>query len=72
MQILVAPTRQEIDRAHASHTWLHIGVPSLRNLTKIDPRRVVIYAILALSSCTLHLLYESPHLTSWSVINILL
>lgn len=32
MQLLAAPTRSEIDRAHKEFVWLDIGVPSLRNL----------------------------------------
>ena len=35
MQILSAPTRDELIRAHGRRTWLHIGVPSLRNLRHI-------------------------------------
>ena len=32
MQCLSAPTRNEVDKAHAHGIWLDIGVPSLRNL----------------------------------------
>lgn len=32
MQLLCAPTRAQLDRAHAGGHWLDIGIPSLRNL----------------------------------------
>ena len=36
MQILSAPTRQEVDQAHMRARWLDIGVPSIRNLRSIS------------------------------------
>ena len=59
MQILTAPTRVEIDRAHATGRWLDIGVPSVRNLRWISWNRVFVWTCLALSSLPLHLLYNS-------------
>ena len=59
MQILTAPTRPEIDRAHVKGRWLDIGVPSVRNLKWISIKRVCIWICLALSSLPLHLLYNS-------------
>ena len=59
MQILTAPTRAEVSRAHASGKWLDIGVPSVRNLRWISKRRVWIWYCLAFSSLPLHLLYNS-------------
>jgi hypothetical protein len=56
MQCLSAPTRKEIDRAHAAGTWLNIGIPSFRNLRYIRRRRVVLWFLLGLSSLPLHLL----------------
>ncbi|KAL1591484.1 hypothetical protein SLS60_011876, partial [Paraconiothyrium brasiliense] len=56
MQRLVAPTRSEIDAAHAKRRWLDIGKPSVRNLPSINPIRVVLWVMLALSSLPLHLL----------------
>jgi hypothetical protein len=56
MQCLSAPTRTEIDRAHAVGTWLDIGIPSFRNLKSIQRRRVVLWFLLGLSSLPLHLL----------------
>ncbi|KAF2871414.1 hypothetical protein BDV95DRAFT_606853 [Massariosphaeria phaeospora] len=59
MQCLSAPTRKEVDRAHAKGAWLDIGVPSVRNLTHISKKRVVLWAMLGLSSLPLHLFYNS-------------
>ena len=57
MQLLVAPTRSEIDKAHARFKWLNIGVPSIKNLRYIDRHRVRICLLLAISSLPLHFLY---------------
>ena len=59
MQILTAPTRSEIDRAHANGKWLDIGAPSVRNLRHISWKRLCIWICLGLSSLPLHLLYNS-------------
>jgi hypothetical protein len=58
MQVLSAPTRSEIDLAHASATgtWLDIGVPGIRNLKHISRHRLLLWCLLALSSLPLHLL----------------
>lgn len=56
MQCLVAPTRQEVDRAHAAGSWLDIGVPSVRNLWFIDRRRTAAWSMLAISSIPLAIL----------------
>ena len=59
MQILSAPTRKEIDKAHARKKWLDIGVPSVRNLKNVATKKVVMWCLLGLSSLPLHLLYNS-------------
>ena len=56
MQRLVAPTRSEIDAAHAKRRFLDIGKPSLRNLFSINWVRIVLWSLLLLSSLPLHLL----------------
>lgn len=56
MQLLVAPTRNEVDRAHNNFTWLDIGVPSLRNLRYIARRKRLAWWILGISSLPLHFL----------------
>ncbi|KAI9884895.1 MAG: hypothetical protein M1823_003302 [Watsoniomyces obsoletus] len=59
MQRLSAPTREEVDKAHAAGTWLDIGIPSVRNVWRISRQRRNIWILLALSSVPLHLLYNS-------------
>ncbi len=56
MQYLTAPTRQEIDRAHAKRKWLDIAVPSIRNLKWISWKRIIIWTLLGLRSVPLHLM----------------
>lgn len=56
MQCLSAPTRAEIDVAHAKNRRLDIGVPSFRNLTSISRHRLALWCLLGLSSIPLHLL----------------
>ena len=59
MQCLSSPTREEINIAHRKHKWLDIGMPSLRNLRHISRGKVIIWCLMALSSVSLHLLYNS-------------
>ncbi|KAI4102204.1 MAG: hypothetical protein LQ339_004728 [Xanthoria mediterranea] len=59
MQLLAAPTRQEIDEAHGKFIWLDIGVPSFRNLWHINIKRRVILIFLAVTSIPLHFFYNS-------------
>jgi hypothetical protein len=56
MQCLSAPTRKDIDRAHARRIWLDIGVPSIHNLRRISKTRALLWTLLGLSSLPLHLL----------------
>jgi hypothetical protein len=56
MQCLSAPTRGEIDKAHAAQRWLDIGVPSIRNLRYVKRRKLVLWLLLGVSSVPLHLL----------------
>jgi hypothetical protein len=54
MQLQAAPTRADIDRAHARGQWLDIGVPSLRNFGKIGRWRKFTWLLLAFSSLPIH------------------
>jgi hypothetical protein len=56
MQCLSAPTRNDVDKAHAKRVWLDIGVPSIHNLRRISRKRALLWALLGLSSLPLHLL----------------
>lgn len=64
LQLIAAPTRNEIDRAHEKGVWLDIGVPSLRNLRHISRGSRVMWFLLAFSSlpfifCTILQLYRA-------------
>lgn len=56
MQVLGAPTRQQVDAAHHKQTSLFIGVPNLRNLRWVGAKRLIVWLLLALSALPLHLL----------------
>ena len=56
-QCLAAPTRREIDAAHARRRWMDIGVPSFRNLFKIKRERALLWIAIGFTSIPLHLLY---------------
>lgn len=56
MQCLVAPTRDDINRAHAKRKWLDIGTPSVRNLRQVGTTKAVLWWALGLSSVPLHLM----------------
>jgi hypothetical protein len=59
MQCLTAPTRKECDITHARGEWLDIGVSSIQNLARIRWSRGITWALLALSSIPIHVLYNS-------------
>jgi hypothetical protein len=56
MQVLSAPTRAEVDDAHAKGHWVEIGLVSPRNLRVISRKRQVCWWMLPISSVPLHLL----------------
>lgn len=56
MQCLSAPSREDVDRAHAQRKWLDIGTPGLRNLRFINKRRKTLWFILLITSVPVHLL----------------
>ncbi|KAJ8107251.1 hypothetical protein OPT61_g8998 [Boeremia exigua] len=64
MQVLSAPTRGEIVQAHAQRLWLHIGIPSFRNLRHIARDRAYVWLALLLSSMPLHLFFNSVIFTT--------
>jgi len=64
MQVLVAPTREEVDRAHANHTWLEIGVQSFRNIFHVPKRNVLFWLLLSVSTIPLHLFFNGAVLES--------
>ena len=66
IQVLTAPTRHEIDAAHARHKSLSIGVTGLDNLFYLDRKKSVLCFLLAVSSIPLHLLWNSAFLDTLS------
>lgn len=56
MQILCAPSRKEIEEAHAKREWLDVGRLSIRKLFYIEWRRGLVGILLAVSSIPLHLM----------------
>ncbi|KAM0279871.1 hypothetical protein ACHAO9_011497 [Fusarium lateritium] len=64
MQVLVAPTRREIDQAHASGRWAEIGCNSIRNFRLLPRRKTFLWLLFTLSSVPLHLVFNSCVLES--------
>ena len=64
MQVLVAPRRCDVDRAHATGTSIEIGVQSWRNLQYVPRRSAVFWVLLAVSTIPLHLVFNSTILES--------
>ena len=76
-QCLAAPTRSEIDAAHARIRWMDIGVPSIRNLFRIKAERAFLWIAIGVTSIPLHLLYVSIIVTAivatnWKISGIIL
>ncbi|KAK9420702.1 hypothetical protein SUNI508_00793 [Seiridium unicorne] len=59
MQVLNSPSREEVDRAHATGSYLGIGVPSMRNAFRVGRFKTVGWIFLLLSSIPMHLLFNS-------------
>ncbi|KAJ5518532.1 hypothetical protein N7453_000954 [Penicillium expansum] len=69
MQILVAPSRREMDDAHSRGISLDIGVQSLRNLRWIKRNRIFQWGGIGLLSICLHLFWNSLTFTSTPVVS---
>ncbi|KEQ69521.1 hypothetical protein M436DRAFT_19503, partial [Aureobasidium namibiae CBS 147.97] len=63
-QILLSPTRAEVENAHARDRWLHIGVGGLRNMKWIHKRRLIKAVVLLATSILLTLLHNSMIFTT--------
>ena len=68
-QCLTAPTRREIDAAHARRRWMDIGVPSLRNLLRIKLERTLLWVAIGFTSIPLHLLYVYMTISTRAPVN---
>lgn len=64
MQVMVAPTRKDVDKAHARSKWVEIGVQSWRNLIHVPKRNAFYWTLFAISSVPLHLIFNSCVLES--------
>lgn len=56
IQCLSAPTREQVDEAHARNDFLDIGIVSIRNMFRQTPGALGLWLLLVLSSVPLHLL----------------
>ncbi|KAI1741085.1 hypothetical protein F4680DRAFT_458292 [Xylaria scruposa] len=59
MQVLNAPSREELDRAHSKGSWLGIGVPSVRNGFLVSRFKTWCWIALLFSSIPIHILFNS-------------
>ncbi|THV74957.1 hypothetical protein D6D28_02178 [Aureobasidium pullulans] len=64
VQVLLSPTRAEVDTAHARERWLHIGVGGFRNMRWIHKRRLIRAVLLGLASIMLPFLHNSVFFTT--------
>ncbi|KAK1473981.1 hypothetical protein CCUS01_05571 [Colletotrichum cuscutae] len=70
MQCLIAPTRKEIDAAHAENDWLDVGIPSIRNFWRIAWKRKIVWSLLALSSFFNSVVFTSTSTNLYDVYSI--
>lgn len=59
MQVLNAPSRKELDKAHEKGSWLDICVPSPRNAFRVSRFKTIMWLLFFLSSIPIHLLFNS-------------
>ncbi|KAJ5721210.1 uncharacterized protein N7483_009144 [Penicillium malachiteum] len=59
MQVIGAPSRTAVDRAHNKHKWLDIGTLSIRNFGAMDWKRRTLWLCLLFTSLPIHMLYNS-------------
>lgn len=56
MQVLVAPSRKDVDKAHKDHTSMDIGIHSVRNIWRMSYVKRAMWVLLGVTSTTMHLL----------------
>ncbi|KAJ5633546.1 hypothetical protein N7528_001388 [Penicillium herquei] len=59
MQVIGAPSRSAVDRAHKKRKWLDIGTLSIRNFGAMDWKRRTLWLGLLFTSVPIHMLYNS-------------
>ena len=66
MQVLSAPTGEEVDHCHSRGVWLDLGVASFKILRWISRKRLFLWLLLlGISSISLHLIYEAFFVSKW-------
>lgn len=64
MQSLMAPTREEVDKAHTAGQWVEIGVQSPQNCRFVSWRKTIFWLLFGLSSIPFHLIFNGCVLES--------
>ncbi|KAI1178355.1 hypothetical protein F4777DRAFT_538430 [Nemania sp. FL0916] len=59
MQVLNAPSREELDAAHNQGTWMDVGVYSIRNVFKVSAFKRLCWFGLMITSIPIHLFFNS-------------
>ncbi|KAI1169861.1 hypothetical protein F4777DRAFT_161526 [Nemania sp. FL0916] len=59
MQVLNAPSREELDAAHKKGSWMDVGVSSMRNLFKVSSFKKWCWLGLLITSLPIHLFFNS-------------
>ncbi|KAI1112993.1 hypothetical protein F5Y14DRAFT_419253 [Nemania sp. NC0429] len=59
MQVLNAPSREELDYAHSKGFWFAIGAPSARNILMLPQFKKWCWVALLISSVPIHVLFNS-------------
>lgn len=59
MQLVAAPSRAELDRAHQKWRWIDIGIPTVRNFASLSGFKRASWLVLMASSVPIHLLFNS-------------
>ena len=67
MQLLSAPSRTELDKAHARQKWLDVGIASVRNLRYLKKKKLILYLVLFCSSIPLHLVWVAQRPASYDI-----
>ncbi|CAD0106953.1 unnamed protein product, partial [Aureobasidium uvarum] len=67
VQLMLSPTRSEVENAHARDRWVHIGVGGLRNTRWIPKRRLIRAILLTAASVLLPILplFALSHADVW-------
>lgn len=64
MQVLVAPTREEANRAHKEGVSMEVGIHSFKNVRRISWPKRIVWAVLGVISTVMHLFWNSAVFSS--------